>query len=54
MLSIIGVSTFLGQKLDAFYSNSTTNYYTLGFVLFGVIFATVFVVRKVLKRPNGS
>tara|TARA_Y200000002_G_scaffold383196_1_gene403946 strand:+ start:10159 stop:10383 length:225 start_codon:yes stop_codon:yes gene_type:complete len=52
MLVIIGVSTFLGHKLDAFCSDSTTNYFTLGFALFGVILATVHVVRKILKRSN--
>ena len=54
MFAIIGVSTFLGHKLDTFYSDSSTNYYTLGFALFGVILATVYIVRKILKRSNKS
>jgi hypothetical protein len=52
MLAIIAASTFLGFKLDVFYSNSTNNYYTLGFALSGVILAIVYVVRKIIKHSN--
>ena len=52
MLAIIGLSTFLGLKLDAFCSNSTTNYYTLGLIFFGVILATLHVVRRIIKHKN--
>jgi hypothetical protein len=52
MLAIIGASTFLGLKLDAFYSNSATDSFTLGCTLIGVVLATAYVVRMILKRSN--
>jgi len=52
MLAIIGVSTFLGVKLDAFFSNSITQYYTLGFSLAGVVLAIFFTLKQILKDSN--
>ena len=52
MLAIIGASTFIGLKLDAFYSNSATDSFSLGCTLIGVVLATAYVVRKILKRSN--
>jgi len=54
MLAIIGVSTFLGVKLDAFFSNSITQYYTLGFSLAGVVLAIFFTLKQILKDSNNS
>ena len=52
MLAIIGASTFTGLKLDALYSNSATDSFSLGCTLIGVVLATAYVVRKILKRSN--
>ncbi len=54
MLAIIGISTFLGVKLDAFISNSITQYYTLGFSLAGVVLAIIFTLKQILKDFNNS
>ena len=54
MLAIIGVSTFLGVKLDAFFSNSITQYYTLGLSLAGVVLAIIFTLKQILKDSNNS
>ena len=54
MLAIIGVSTFLGTKLDAFFSNSITQYYTLGLSLAGVVLAIIFTLKQILKDSNNS
>ena len=54
MLAIIGISTFLGTKLDAFFSNSITQYYTLGLSLAGVVLAIVFTLKQILKDSNNS
>ena len=54
MLAIIGVSAFLGTKLDAFFSNSITQYYTLGLSLAGVVLAIIFTLKQILKDSNNS
>jgi len=54
MLAIIGISTFLGTKLDAFFSNSITQYYTLGLSLAGVVLAIIFTLKQILKDSNNS
>lgn len=54
MLAIIGISTFFGVKLDAFFSNSITKYYTLGFSLAGVVLAIIFTFKQILKDSNNS
>ena len=54
MLAIIGVSTFLGTKLDSFFSNSITQYYTLGLSLAGVVLAIIFTLKQILKDSNNS
>jgi len=54
MLAIIGISTFLGTKLDSFFSNSITQYYTLGLSLAGVVLAIIFILKQILKDSNNS
>jgi len=47
MLGIIVVGTFIGIKLDEKYPNNT-NWFTLGFSLFSVIGAIVYVIRRII------
>jgi len=54
MLAVIGISTFLGTELDAFFSNSITQYYTLGLSLAGVVLAIIFTLKQILKDSNNS
>jgi len=54
MLAIIGISTFLGVKLDAFFSNTITQYYTLAFSLAGVVLAIIFTFKQILKDSKNS
>jgi len=54
MLAIIGISTFLGTELDAFFSNSITQHYTLGLSLAGVVLAIIFTLKQILKDSNNS
>lgn len=50
MGATIFVSAWIGKKLDERYP-SGKNWFTMGFVLFGLI-ASVYVVLKQLKRYN--
>jgi F0F1-type ATP synthase assembly protein I len=47
MLGIIVVGTFIGLKLDEKYPNDA-GWFTLGFSLFSVIAAIVYVIRRII------
>ena len=51
MLGIIAAGTYVGVKLDERYPN-TSNWFTLGFSLFSVIAAIVYVIRRIIAGSN--
>lgn len=51
MLGIIIVGTYIGVKLDENYPNES-NWFTLGFSLFSVIGAIVYVIRRIIAASK--
>lgn len=51
MGATIFVCAWIGKKLDANYNSSDTNWFTLGFVLFGIV-ASMYLVIKQLNEFN--
>lgn len=51
MLGIIASGTYVGVKLDERYPNRS-NWFTLGFSLFSVIAAIVYVIRRIIAGSN--
>ena len=51
MLGIIAAGTYVGVKLDERYPNRS-NWFTLGFSLFSVIAAIVYVIRRIIAGSN--
>ena len=49
---IVGIFTFIGFKLDQFFSKDSTNLFTLGFVLIGIFLSMVYVIRRVNKSSK--
>lgn len=51
MGATIFVCAWIGKKLDSKYNPSEKDWFTIGFVLFGV-FASLYIVLKQLKNLN--
>jgi hypothetical protein len=53
MFAIIGIGTFLGVKLDEKFPNEH-NLYTIILSLTSVIFAIVFVIRRIIAASKDT
>ena len=52
MMTILGVFTFVGLKLDEYYPKESNKYLTLTFSFLGVILSVVHVVRRVTQSSK--
>lgn len=53
MFAIIGIGTFLGVKLDAYYSNNN-NLYTIILSLISVIISIVYVIKRIIADSKNN
>tara|TARA_R110002073_G_scaffold56835_14_gene144523 strand:- start:3012 stop:3173 length:162 start_codon:yes stop_codon:yes gene_type:complete len=51
MLTIIGVGTFIGYKLDEMYTNKHNLYTTIG-SLSAVILSLVYIIRRIIAASK--
>tara|TARA_R110002051_G_scaffold199848_1_gene266728 strand:- start:118388 stop:118549 length:162 start_codon:yes stop_codon:yes gene_type:complete len=53
MFAIIGIGTFLGVKLDAYYSNNN-NLCTIILSLISVIISIVYVIKRIIADSKDN